>query len=306
MIKRGVRIAWFTVAILADVATTSAWASGDVTVALGSREDYVRWSISDFDRDPNIYSELTWENLRSYYAAIHGSYEVDNLVITGFFGRGYIVSGDNQDSDYDFSDRQGEFSRSNNQSDGNSVMDREIAVGLSLLERRQVRLAAGIGYANRVIDLVMTNGYQTVSTPGRTPPIGPIDNLRSTYSAKLSGPLVWFSTRWHFHPAATAGLNVKTGFYSYTANANWNLRTDFQHPRSFSQSADGTSNSIGLLLNWAVAPDAMLSLGLDYHRFTATGGHTRFYLSNGSVGQQPIHAVELWNWVLAVGLGVEF
>lgn len=306
MIKHGVRIALFTVAILADVATTSAWARGEVAVTLGSREDYVRWSISDFDRDPNIYSELTWKNLRSHYAAIQGSYEVDNLVITGFFGRGYIVSGDNQDSDYDFSNRQGEFSRSNNQSDGNSVMDREIAVGVSLLERHQVRLTAGFGYANRVIDLVMTDGYQTVATPNETPPIGPIDGLRSTYSAKLSGPLVWFGTRWDFHPAVTGRLNLKTGFYSYTANANWNLRADFQHPRSFSQSADGTSNSIGLLLNWAVAPDTMLSLGLDYHRFTATDGHTRFYLSNGSVGQQPIHAVKLWNRVLAVGIGVGF
>jgi hypothetical protein len=231
---------------------------------------------------------------------------MDSLVIAGAFGYGYIVSGDNQDSDYDLNDRQGEFSRSNNRSDGDEVMDREVTLGFSFLADRPVHVAAGTGYANHTINLVMTDGYQTIATPSRTPPVGPIYNLHSTYSARLSGPVLWFEADWQFHPAVAVELKAKTGFYAYTGNADWNLRTDLAHPRSFSQHTNGRSDSISLSLGWLLSSQTTLLFNLGYESFRATGGYTRFYKSNGTTPQQPIREVKYWMWLLAAGIGVRF
>ncbi len=278
----------------------SAWASGNVDFSLGAREDYLRWSISDYDRNPDILSELTWKDLHTTYIALRGRYEIDNFVAAASYGFGYIASGDNQDSDYHSSGRNDEFSRSNNDTNGDDVRDREISAGVVFLSRHIVKLTGGFGYARREIDLVITNGYQTIPTPG------PIYNLRSTYSATINGPLVWFGGEIHFYPQLAGEFAVKKGFYAYSANADWNLRDEFAHPRSYSQSTDGESNSIALRLRWNVSPVSVLSFGIDYEKFTASGGYTRFYLADGTVGQQPMHAVEFWTWVLSAGIGASF
>jgi hypothetical protein len=243
---------------------------------------------------------LTWENLKSHYLSVQGHFESDDLMISGALGRGYIYSGDNQDSDYNLDDRQGEFSRSNNTSDGDGVYDREVRVGLMFIENRPVRLGAGLGYASRTVDLIMRDGFQTI------PATGPIYNLRSTYSANLSGPVTWFSFNWRLRPSLFVGAERRLGFFSYTGNANWNLRSEFQHPRSFSQHTNGLSDSIALSLDWLVSARAALLLNYNYQTFRAEGGYTRFYLADGTTPQQPIHEVKYWMWVLTAGVAVLF
>ncbi len=277
------------------VASGTAGADGSFSTLLSAREDYLRWSISDADGHPNILSELTWENLRSKYISFHGEYEKDDLVMGGMIGSGAIDSGDNQDSDYNLDNRQGEFSRSNNASNGDRVSDVEFKFGFRFLTERPVRLGAGVGFAYHTLDLVMRDGQQTI------PATGTINNLNSSYDATLSGPIAWFQFNWRVSPMFRLGAERKIGFMEYEGTANWNLRDDFKHPRSFYQHSNGLSDGISVWGDVMATRNVAFKLQAAMQRFTASGGYTRFYMSDGSIPQQPVHRVEQTTW--SVGLG---
>lgn len=100
-----------------------------VGISMGHRIDRLDWSIPSGDGDPNVLSELTWNDL--FITEVKGSANLILEVPSTFFslyvrstvGYGDIYRGDNQDSDYAGNNRTLEFSRSNNDAgDGNGFV----------------------------------------------------------------------------------------------------------------------------------------------------------------------------------------
>ena len=80
----------------------------------GYRVDDLNWNIAgDINgNNPNIISELTWDDLESYQLKFQGRLVWPNLIaLRGSLAYGWLFDGKNQDSDYSGDNRTFEYSR---------------------------------------------------------------------------------------------------------------------------------------------------------------------------------------------------
>ena len=102
----------------------------DIYFKTGYRRDEFRWNKAGLGGQPNILSELTWEDLDIATVNLGATlYTKENWLVNFDFLYGEIYDGKNQDSDYFGNNRTQEFSRSNNGADEGSVMDLSIGIG---------------------------------------------------------------------------------------------------------------------------------------------------------------------------------
>ena len=209
----------------------------------GYRFDELKWNIAGnlSGTSPNILSELTWENLRTFQLKLSNTTTVKEVIyLRGYLDYGWINAGDNQDSDYAGDDRTLEFSRSNNNSDDGNMLDGSIGIGYRITFGGDTfQLIPLLGYSYHEQNLRMTDGYQTI------PAFGSFPGLDSTYETRWYGP--WIGVDFKIQTREFDSFVKRAVFYTtleghsvdYDAEADWNLRTDFAHPKSFEHDAEG-------------------------------------------------------------------
>lgn len=258
----------------------------------GLRWDKLTWQISgDVTGDnPNIISELTWRDLLSYQMGTSGKVVWNNrLRLEGDFDYGWIFDGTNQDSDFSLDNRRGEFSRSDNVSDGDSVLDATAGLGYQfslqvpenwqefLTEELAMTLLAGYSYHEQ--NLRMTDGFQTI------PATGAFAGLNSTYQTEWEGPWVGLEAagqRQNFRGFS----RLEYHWANYYAQANWNLRTDFQHPVSYVHMADGFGVVFAFGGEFLINDQWSVGLKAKVQRWETDPGIIRFHLENGTTPEQ--------------------
>jgi len=288
---------------------------GATALELGYRSDNLSWNIAGngSGQNPNILSELSWSDLITPYARLSVEGHDKELHLFGAVSHGRTNSGDNQDSDYISDNRQGEYSRSNNQADGHLT---DVVAGMGYRFRvenndgRNGYMMPMVGYALHRQDLRMTDGYQTVSTPGVTQPVGPIAGLDSRYDANwYSG---WLGARFMEEKLGSGlRLNFDVAYHwvRYRAEADWNLRSDFKHPMSFEHRANG----IGLTFSFnATAPlDKKVDwvMGVGYGNWRAAKGVDTVYWADylgGGISQTRLNEVKWESLAVNIGLAQRF
>lgn len=278
-----------------------------VTVTGGTRVDNLDWNIagtSPFLNYVNILSELSWSDLEIYNLKVQARTLIDNnYYLRGYADYGVITDGTNQDSDYRGNDRTLEYSRSNNSADEGSVWD--ISIGMGLQNRVKLR-GKGVLFVNPVVglsyhkqNLVITNGFQTI------PPTGPFGGLNSTYEARWRGPWAGVDLSYNYDKLTLYGtLEYHLAFFR--AEADWNLRTDFAHPKSFEHWANGSGvvasfgGDLAMDKNWSV------SVNLDIQDWSAEDGTDRTYFSDGTSSDTPLNEVNWESRAVMVGLNYKF
>ena len=278
-----------------------AYAESNFDMSAGYRRDSLQWSIAGTinGTSPNVLSELTWDNLNIAQLGIRWHQTNPQGFHTRFSAAyGAILSGDNQDSDYSGNNRTGEFSRSNNNSDGDSVIDLSGAIGFRL-RSGTVDVTPLLGYSFHGQYLRMTDGYQTI------PATGSFSGLNSTYDAEWDG--FWFGAEIEtvFGSGIRAYLRLEHHIADYYAEANWNLRNDFRHPKSFEHIADGS----GTVLSFGVGSDPKpgkmgLNVNVDYQNWNTDAGVDRVFFSNGTTSSTRLNEVT-WK-SFAVSLSARF
>jgi hypothetical protein len=276
-------------------------------MSAGARHDSLRWNIaSDITgtSTPNILSELTWDSVRSAQLATNWQRTSAGLHVRAAAAYGWIISGDNQDSDYLGNNRTAEFSRSNNDSNGDNVWDVAAAAGY----RFDYTSSGGVfsvtplaGLSVHRQNLRITNGRQTI------PALGPFNNLNSTYRSGWRGPWVGVELEQRNSDALRAYLRLEYHRADYYAEADWNLRADFAHPKSFEHDADG----VGTVVSFGVAsPTAsgrwFTRFSIDYQRWTTDPGTDTVFFANGTVSQTRLNEVEWKSWALSGGVQYRF
>jgi hypothetical protein len=261
-----------------------------VSVSTGYRRDSLDWNIADYDHAPDVLSELQWRGLNIFQ--LKG--EVAGVNAKRIYARvsadyGWVISGENQDSDYAGSGRSLEFSRSNNGVDGSNVWDVNIALGYEIPfgRKQQHHFYPVVGYSYFTQNLRMTDGKQTLWNqanallydPSAVPQAtGPFPGLRSRYDAVWSGPWVGTDVTWNFHAQGMVVARLEAHYAWYEAKADWNLRPEFDHPVSFEHKAVG--RGLLLELGWRGQPTGRWVWGVNftYQRWTTDAGTDRTYL----------------------------
>lgn len=297
----------------------SANAAVEVGLDIGLRTDYLRWSIPGAftGRDsiiyrPNIISELTWKNLKTTYLTHHAIYVDGQFVMRGDIGYGRINSGDNQDSDYRGTNRTQEFSRSNNKSNGDYVSDVKFGFGLKLDfgAEPKLQLTPMLGLSAHVQSLRMTNGNQTVSDPQYAPikldpsPLGPIPGLSSTYITRWKGPWLGVDTRYQFNDRLSLRANYEYHIADYSAHANWNLRDDLAHPKSFEHSASGYGNVLNITAEVLLSKQMQAYFSITSQEWETGKGSDRFNYADGSSAYGILNNVKWQSQSYLLGLQV--
>lgn len=286
----------------------------DIYLKTGYRRDEFRWNKAGLGGQPNILSELTWKDLE--IATINfGStlYTKENWLVNFDFLYGEVYDGKNQDSDYFGNNRTQEFSRSNNGADEGSVMDLSLGFGKRyewlFNERSRTRFEwrpmAGFYYYSQ--DLKIVDGYQTLSDDPRIPPVGPFPGLDSSYDATWYGPWIGIENLFVKQDAFELGLNLKYHYAFYDATAQWNLRSDFAQPESFTHEAEGGGFVTEITGAWYLSPRLALTLDLHYQKWIADrNGEDKIYFANGSTVKLKFNEAEWESYGISLGLNYDF
>jgi hypothetical protein len=149
----------------------------------GYRKDNLDWSIAgdNTGKNPNILSELTWDDLESYQVKFQAYlFCPDIIALRGTADCGWIFEGANQDSDDHGDDRRIEFSRSNNRAVDGHAWDASLAIGYPFRFGQNVlgTITPLAGFSHHERHVTMTDGYQTI------PRMGPFPGLNSFYNGQ--------------------------------------------------------------------------------------------------------------------------
>jgi hypothetical protein len=278
---------------------------------VGYRVDDLDWNTAGdaSGNNPNILSELTWDDLESYQVKIQGNVVLPNIIaLKGSAGYGWIFDGDNQDSDYLGDNRTFEFSRSNNTADDGHVWDASLAIGYPFRFGRNIigTITPLVGYSHHEQKLIITDGNQTI------PDSGPFPGLDSTYETEWKGPWAGFDLHFKAREIKTFAhrlepyLSYEYHWTDYHAEADWNLRNDLAHPKSFEHDADGNGYVICAGLNIWLHHHFALNFNFDYQDWSTDDGTHRAFLADGSALETRLNKVNWTSYALSLGLSLRF
>ncbi len=274
----------------------------EIQTSYGYRQDQLDWNIAGNlqGENPNVLSELTWQDLLIHEIRLGIRTSLNRpFFVRGSIHFGELVDGENQDSDYAADDRGMEFSRSNNNADEGNTFDGLLGIGYNLgLFSESIHIIPQAGYSIHTQHLTMTDGYQTITWAGG-PPSGSFDGLDSTYETQWRGPWIGFDLvanikkSMAYLPALSIRVGYEYHWAEYYARANWNLREDFRHPKSFEHEADGTGSLVGVELCAHLTDKWSLSIGYETEVWSAEDGIDRVFLADGTTISTRLNEV---NW----------
>lgn len=327
MLRSGIagRAGWVLLAVItAGIADEAAAVEGEkkgITLDAGFRRDNLDWNIAGYQNSPNVLSELTWRDLNIFQVKgeLAGSNHEGNYFRANF-GYGWVLSGENQDSDYAGDNRSLEFSRSINGVDGSTVWDLSVGLGQEIPfgAKAQHRLIPQMGMSYHSQNLRMTDGKQVLWNqdnallidPDFLPqPLGPFPGLRSSYDATWAG--FWLGMDALLDQKESGVFRLRAEYHWkawYSAKANWNLRTDFSHPVSFEHEAEGSG--VLLALAWRNTPVRqrwVWGVDLTYQVWTTDAGTDTTYIVDPCYcySEQPLNEVSWTSMAISFSLRKE-
>ena len=267
----------------------------NLTLNPSLRFDQLDWNIAGNTRgtDPNVLSELKWEKITSLQLQLSSEVLVNRVFyLKGFGNYGFIVDGDNQDSDYLGDNRTLEFSRSNNDAGDGDLNDVGIAMGMVIVFYDDevggtMTFIPQIGYSVHQQNLRAKDGYQTI------PPDGPFPGLNSKYNAQWDGP--WIGLDLRFQATWSSAIHFRYEYHmaDYYADADWNLRDNLAHPKSFEHIAEGTGHHLAVGWRNELKNDWLVGFELLWQRWSTDDGTDRTFASDGTTYETRLNEV---NW----------
>jgi len=260
----------------------------EYSVSAGYRKDNFNWSIAD--GGINVASEVDWKN--TVIAELRATGKINlggDWLLRGIYTTGAVKSGTNQDSDYAGSDRTQEFSRSNNKT-GGAV--RDISIGLG----RKVRLfdlASGgglivaplAGLSIHQQSLTMYDGQQTI------PANGALAGLNNSYDAQWKGSWLGMDALLALGESISLNSTVEYHWVDYSAEANWNLRTDFAHPVSFRHVAKGHGILASFGASYRFSRNFLMNVSYERQKWNTFQGYDQTNFSYGVTSYYTLNPV---------------
>lgn len=289
--------------LFAFAANAGAEIKPEFKLSAGYRSDELKWNIAGEPSGccPNTLSELQWTDVRSFNVKASMNADIGKRIYTrAFADYGFIFAGDNQDSDYAGDDRTLEFSRSNNSADSGNLYDLSAGLGYIIRpSRSNVSLIPMVGYSYHKQNLNITDGFQT------WPPLGSFDGLDSSYDARWKGPWAGLDLKFLFEKW-TIGAAFEYHVVDYYADANWNLRDDFEHPKSYEHLADGDGFISSITADYRYNSRWSAGIGVDYQDFHTEPGIDRTFFSDGSEAETQLNEVVWYSYSLLMSLKYTF
>lgn len=236
-----------------------------------SKEDF-SWSIAgNIDgKNPNIYSEIIFDPIRSTGFYLHADYHFFNKIsIRTQYNQIFTHQGSVTDFDYAEDNRTNPITQLYLESDKGARRTLGGSVSYDLLQIPSFTIAAGLGFqATKELFYLLDNNNP---------------DLKSTYTAWWKGPAIHTMLRWQAHIPLYIGTQISFHFFEYNAEANWNQIQEFKHPLSFIHTANGNgwdyATNVGYKFNERLGVDVSWL----YNNWKTGFGKDMLFLSNGEI-----------------------
>ena len=269
-------------------------------ISSGYRVDAIDWNKAGVGPlgYVNILSELAWSDLEIFQIKLNNKTIIRDLFyLRGSFDYGWILRGSNQDSDYAGDNRTIEFSRSNNNASDGDVMDASLGLGLHFsFGLDWFGITPLVGYSYHQQNLTVTDGYQTI------PSTGSFAGLNSTYDTEWKGPWIGLDLSFDIKKKHNLFVNLEYHWADYSAEADWNLRTDFAHPKSFEHIAEGNGIVISTGVNFFYNYPVSFQLNFDYQDWNTDPGTDRIFFSSGTIRERRLNEVSWKSYAIMIGM----
>lgn len=282
----------------------------EIQTGMGNTQGTLVWNIAGGDGGPNVLSELTYEDVKfveySGSANIHINQGIlRNYTVFMSYSSGLAVDGSVQDSDYDGDDRSQEYSRSRSSAEGSSMRDFNFGVSYPFQITHFQQVRPMVAYTYKEQNMVMTDGVQVLDTNNPLN-VGPFRNtLNSNYDTQWKG--AWLGLEWGLHTQRhDLQVSVKHFWLDYYAVADWNLRSDFAHPKSFEQWAVGTGTGLSLYYGYSLSDTFSFWLNWTQQSWSTDPGQDIVYFADGTNGRTRLNEVSWESSGLSTGLILKF
>lgn len=280
------------------------------TAGYGYRMDEFNWHIAGSmnGTNPDILSELTWRDLSVHQLRVGMRLQrASGLYLRSHLHCGTIVEGENQDSDFNEDDRQDEYSRSVNQADQGRTWDFSMGLGYPVFSDPDwLSLAPVVGVSHHQQELHMTDGYQVI--PAR----GSFSGLDSSYHARWTGPWLGVDLTLKLEKISRRLRSMSLfavfehHWAEYRATADWNLRTDFEHPKSFEHEANGQGDRWMVGLKNRLTRGSTFSIFYEAQRWDTGHGVDRVYLAGGRTVETRLNDADWRSECFGIEFAVRF
>ncbi|GAB1267999.1 hypothetical protein NBRC116493_12520 [Aurantivibrio infirmus] len=294
---------------------------------LGHGSGQLDWNIgSDMSTNatPNVLSELNFDNIRTYQAGLNVGISfaapVDGfrVLLEGGFSRGEIENGQAIDSDFAEDNRNGLYSKSTSYIRGDGTREYNIGVGLqyTLHPNRLVpftqSLAMVYGGQQQEQMINLQKGQQLVAEPQFFGSSASIDSLNQRLASLDSD----YDSSWSSHwLAADYQISISSwtlsaryqyfkGFYS--GEGRWNLRENFQQPKSFTHEAESSGQQIQLGVAYAITRQIRAQLNWMSGAWQTEDGTSKTYFIDNTVQYTRFNEANWRSSALQFGVSYQF
>ncbi|MDD5058246.1 MAG: hypothetical protein PHQ60_10260 [Sideroxydans sp.] len=275
----------------------------EYSLSAGYRKDNLNWSIAD--GSVNVASEVNWKN--TVIAQMRATAKIKlwhDLQLRGIYTTGAVKSGSNQDSDYAGSNRTQEFSRSDNKT-GGAVRDISIGLGykfrlFDLPSKGSLSVVPLAGLSIHQQSLTMYDGVQTL------PANGALTGLNNSYNTQWKG--AWLGMDALLNLGEHISLNSTAEYHSvdYSADANWNLRSDFKHPVSFSHVAKGNGTLVSVGIAYRFNRNFQINTSYERQKWNTYQGYDQTNFSYGATNYYTLNPVSWDSTAWSLGAVYQF
>ncbi|RVU02999.1 hypothetical protein EOD41_03430 [Mucilaginibacter limnophilus] len=289
-----------TVALAVNCLIALAQDKGALSIAIGPNHgnDNLTWSIAGTleGTDPNIYSELKWTKVKSIGFNANATYQLTKrFKLKVALLKAYIVAGRVSDYDYQLDNRQYVSFEGLFDADKGSVTDVSAAAGYQFIKKEnwQFNLYAGYGINREHLFLRDNNGKYDA-------------RLNSTYNTRWHGPLAMAEAVINISMKLSAIPSIIYHQISYSANGNWNMIDDFEHPVSYRHTAKGFGIMPALQIGYQLNNQFQFYVNGGYHYYETGKGIDKLYLNNGQRPETQLNGITLKAYMVEAGVKLTF
>ncbi len=297
------------------------WALLSIQPYVATSQVQLDWSIA---RDlagkdtPNILSELEFERVQSRELGVSASIASEargswQLLLEGDGAYGWIDRGTTIDSDYFGDNRTGLYSRSRATITGDNGYALRGGGGIAyqlVPDRHTVQAIFGV--YRQVQTLNFQSGRQLVAdaTVYSGSELNAVNTqlqheLDTHYRTEWQGNYLSLGYQWYLQKWSSAWrMNYLQG--RYYGEGHWNLRDDFQQPRSFSHYVNSTGVELLWTLNYEIGPQWNAYIGLMHQHWQSDTGVGVSYLADGSINATRFNGVSWQVNQTRVGVSYRF
>lgn len=284
-----------------------------IHTGMGTDTSTLQWSIAADPAGrtgPNVLSELTYRDVTfdvfnaSAKLRIHRGWLQGSTVFMDY-RNGQGSGGEVQDSDYNGNNRTEEYSRSLSSAKDSTMGSLEVGIAHPVQMTANTWLVPAVAYARHQQNMVMTDGEQTIDIYNPNNLGAFRGTLNSTYESEWSG--AWAGMNWEYRTRYhQLALGYKHYWMDYHAEADWNLRSDFAHPKSFEHWAVGSGSKFDVSYSLHFSPTFSVNLSWYLLDWSTGTGEDKVYFANGTTGGSQLNEVTLESTGYNMGLQLLF